>query len=239
MISVIIPTLNEAARIGPLLETLKHETTAHEVIVADGGSDDGTAREAQRRGALVLSTERGRGQQLVAGVTAATGDVLFFLHADSQFPPGGLAQIDSAMATEQFVGGNFHLEFDGDDGFSRWLDGFYAWLRRHRIYYGDSGIFIRRTIYEKIGRIWPIALMEDYDLVRRLEASGPTFCIREMPLGSSSRRFEGRHPVAIVAGWVLIHLLFHLGVSPSRLAKIYNSTRQRSGLKSVPLRPQS
>ena len=64
--------------------------------------------------------------------------------------------------------------FDGDDPFSRWLDGFYVWLRSHGFYYGDSGIFVRRDVYDTMGGIRPIALMEDYDFVRRLEAHGNT-----------------------------------------------------------------
>jgi glycosyltransferase involved in cell wall biosynthesis len=93
VISVIIPTLNEASRIGALLEALAREDTAHEVIVADGGSDDETVTIAGRLGASVLSTVRGRGQKLFAGAAKARGDVLLFLHADSVFPASGLARI--------------------------------------------------------------------------------------------------------------------------------------------------
>lgn len=240
MISVIIPTLNEARGIGALLEALAHEDTAHEVIVADGGSDDGTVTIARRLGASVLSTARGRGQQLVAGAAEARGDVLLFLHVDSVIPAGGLARIAHALVGQTaLVGGNFRIHFDGDDNFSRWLDGFYVWIRKHGFYYGDSAIFVRRDVYDRLGGIRPIALMEDYDFVRRMEAAGETCCLRETPLQSSSRRFRGRHPVAIVWGWVVIHLLFHLGVSSAWLAWFYKSTRQRPGLKSVPLRPQS
>ena len=69
--------------------------------------------------------------------------------------------------------------------------------------------------------------MEDYDFSRRLERSGPTCCIEEPALVTSGRRFEGRRPLAIVAGWLVIHALFHLGVSPERLARLYNSKRQQ------------
>ena len=93
MISVIIPTLNEAQRIGELLEALACEDTAHEVIVADGGSDDDTVTTARRLGASLLSTVWGRGQQLFAGASKARGDVLLFLYADSVSPAGGLARI--------------------------------------------------------------------------------------------------------------------------------------------------
>lgn len=240
MISVIIPVLNEAARIGGVLAALALEKTPHEIIVVDGGSEDGTVDEARKDNCQVLTASGGRGAQLAAGAAAAHGDILLFLHADSVFPDGGLTAIEDALARDAaLVGGNFSLRFDGGDKFSRWLDGFYAWIRSHGFYYGDSGIFVRRAIYERLGGIRPIALMEDYEFVRRLEVAGPTCCIDTPPLFSSSRRFVGRHPVAIVCGWFVIHGLFHLGVSPQRLARLYDSTRQRSAIKSVPLRPQS
>ncbi len=229
VISVIIPTLDEAARIGALLTALAREAAPYEVIVVDGGSRDETLALAARHGARVLATSPGRGVQLVAGVQAAKGEILLLLHADSDFPAGGLAAVADALRRDaSAVGGNFRLCFDGGDGFSRWLDGFYAWIRSHGFYYGDSGIFVRRAVYDTLGGLRPIALMEDYDFVRRMEAYGKTICIEEPPLRTSSRRFRGRRPAAIVWGWLVIHLLFHLGVSPERLARYYNSARRRT-----------
>lgn len=243
MISVIVPTLNEAARLGGLLVTLAAERTSHEVVVVDGGSDDGTLAVAARGGVRAIVAPRGRGQQLAAGAAEAAGDVLLFLHADCRLPAGALAQIAARLDDDpSLVGGNFRLLFDGHDPFSRWLDGFYARLRRHGLYYGDSGIFVRRTIYERLGGVRPIALMEDYDFVRRMERHGRTCCIDQPPLLTSSRRFHGRHPVAIVSRWLWIHALFRLGVSPDRLARLYNSERRRAqppGGRSVPLSDQS
>jgi rSAM/selenodomain-associated transferase 2 len=227
LISVIIPTLNEAASLRPLLKALSRQTPAHEVIVADGGSEDDTPATASARGAEVVRASYGRGAQLAAGAEAARGDILLFLHADSVFPDDGLARIEEILrGSPDMVGGNFRLLFDGDDGFSRWLTGFYTWIRRRGLYYGDSGVFVRKEVYRALGGIRPIALMEDYDFIRRLERFGPTCCIDEPPLLTSSRRFEGRRPWAIVWGWIKIHALFHLGVSPARLAKLYNSERR-------------
>jgi rSAM/selenodomain-associated transferase 2 len=228
MISVIIPVLNEASRLPVLLDALRRSSTVCEIIVVDGGSTDGSDAIAVARGAWLLRGGRGRGRQLAAGAAAASGDVLLFLHADSLFPTGGLDAIDRRMARDPtLAGGNFRLIFDGDDGFSRWLTGFYAWLRRRGIYYGDSGIFVRRAVYDALGGIQPIAVMEDFNLAHRLERRGPTVCIADPPLVTSSRRFRGRHPVAIVAGWLRIHLLYAMGVSPDRLAILYNSERRR------------
>ena len=126
------------------------------------------------------------------------------------------------------VGGNFRILFDGGGGFDRWLTGFYAWFRRYGLYYGDSGIYVRREAYRAMGGLRPIAVMEDFDFTRRLERYGETCCIADPPLVTSSRRFRGRHPVAIVWGWLKIHALYYFGVSPDRLARMYDSERRLS-----------
>ncbi len=228
MISVIIPTLNEEANLSRLLAELRPEAPAREIIVVDGGSRDDTVREAREHGVKVILTAPGRGLQLRRGAEAASGDILLFLHADCRFSRGGLARIEAVLCSSQhLVGGNFRLVFDGNDGFSRWLTGFYAWFRSHGLYYGDSGVFVRRETHDAIGRVRPIALMEDFDFTRRLERFGPTCCIEDPPLITSSRRFEGRHPLRIVWGWLKIHALYYLSVSPARLARIYDSERAR------------
>jgi len=228
VISVVVPTLDEATRLPALLAALAREAEPHEVIVADGGSRDGTPACAAAAGARIVTTPPGRGLQLAAGAAQARGDVLLFLHADSRFPAGGLAAITAALTDTSIVGGNFQLRFDGDDGFSRWLDGFYGWIRARGIYYGDSGIFVRRAVHDRLGGIQPIALMEDFAFVRRLESAGRTACIADPVLVTSSRRFRGRRPAAIVGGWLIIHALYALGVDPTTLARLYRSDRGRS-----------
>jgi glycosyltransferase involved in cell wall biosynthesis len=124
-ISVVIPTLDEAACLPGLLARLSEETPRPEIIVADGGSRDGTDRIALDHGARLVHAPRGRGQQLAAGAAAAGGGILLFLHADTDFPAGGLAAIAEALEGErELLGGNFRLVFDGATGFSRWLTGF-------------------------------------------------------------------------------------------------------------------
>ncbi len=227
-ISIVIPTLDEAASLGRLLRALSVETTAHEVVVVDGGSGDATVEIARDAGVAVLSSPPGRGRQLCRGIAAARGDILLFLHADSGFPDGGLARICDVLDNDQgLVGGNFQVLFDGGDGFSRWLTGFYAWFRSHGLYYGDSAVFVRRGVYDRIGGLRPLALLEDFEFTRRLESAGRTCCLDGPPLVTSSRRFENCHPVAIVCGWLWIHALYYLRVSPDRLARIYDSERRR------------
>lgn len=226
-LSVIIPVLNEAPGIAGLIAAVLAQDPNCDIVVVDGGSTDGTREIAVSTGARVLETEPGRGQQISAGAKASTGDILFFLHADSRLPDGALAAIREAYAAQPDAnGGNFRLLFDGETRFDDWLNGFYAKIRARGCYYGDSGIFVRRDAYHRLGGIRPIALMEDYDFVRRLEKTGPTICIENPPLVTSSRKFHDRHPVAIVAGWLWLHALWHLGVSPDLLARIYYGKRK-------------
>ena len=123
----------------------------------------------------------------------------------------------------KIIGGNFRLVFDGDTFFSRWLTRFYARLRSIGLYYGDPGIFVRRSVYEALGGFRPIPLMEDLDFVRRLERFGRTCCIADPPLITSSRRFDRRYPLEIFLGWVRLHVLFWLGASPDWLAELYKT----------------
>ncbi len=224
-LSIIIPTLNEAAKIGTLIDGLRRQDAGCEIIVADGGSEDGTQAAARAAGARVIETTRGRGQQLKAGAELAEGDVLLFLHADTTFPDGGLAAIRNRLQHDETTGGNFRVLFDGQDPFSAWLNGFYTWFRRHGLYYGDSAVFVRRCVYLELGGIRAISLMEDYDFTRRLERRGGTVCVEDPPVVTSSRRFAGRRPIAIVTQWLYLHALYHAGVPTSLLQRLYNSER--------------
>lgn len=230
LVSVVVPTLDESAAIAPLLERLNGEADVAEIIVVDGGSGDGTPEIARQHGARVMASARGRGAQLAAGAAAARGEILLFLHADTTFPAGGVAAIVAALAASPAApGGNFRIIFDGGSLFARWLTLFYSHIRRIGLYYGDSGIFVRRTAYAAVGGVRPLPIMEDWDLVRRLQRTGPTICIPAPPLITSSRKFAGRHPLAIIAGWIVIHLLYFLGVSPARLARLYYPPGWRGG----------
>ena len=178
MISIIIPTLDEERSLPPLLAAILQERAAHEVIVVDGGSQDRTLEVARDRGVRTLVSRPGRGAAISNGAEASRGDVLFFLHADSTLPPGALDRINEVLATNaNIIGGNFRLVFDGDTDFSRRLTRFCAWIRLLGFYYGDSGIFVRRSVYQALGGFRPIPVMEDWDFVRRLERFGPTCCI--------------------------------------------------------------
>jgi rSAM/selenodomain-associated transferase 2 len=223
-ISAIIPTWQEAARVSDCVRNAFG--VADEVVVVDAASPDGSARLAEAAGARVLVVgQKGRGPQLHAGALTATGDVLLFLHADAELRQGAREAVTQALCDPSVVGGNFYLRFWPDGRFAR----FFTWanhLRRRwmRIYYGDSAIFIRRAAYEAIGGFRALPILEDYELVRRLERYGKTSYVRNVEVLASARRFEAR-PWRTLFLWVLIQALFMVGVNPKHLAHLYADPR--------------
>ena len=223
-ISAIIPTWQEAAGIAACVHAAG--SVADEVIVVDASSADGTADAARAAGARVISVDRkGRGPQLHVGALAARGDVLLFLHADAQLRLGARDAILQALDDPRAVGGNFYLRFWPEG----WFASFFSWanhLRRRwlRIYYGDSAIFVRRDVYEELGGFRALPILEDYELVRRLERRGKTVYVRHVEVLASARRFEAR-PWRTLVLWVLIQALYMGGVHPDRLARLYADLR--------------
>ena len=223
MISVIIPTFNEAENIAKLLENISNSNVAKEVLVIDGGSDDNTVAIAKNYDVIILTSEPGRGKQLCLGVKHARGNILLFIHGDSCFLGDGLSIIDVKMKKyPNLIGGNFQVRFDGEDRFSLWLNGFYEKARRKGFYYGDSGIFIRKQSLVALGGLKPLAIMEDYDLVRRMEkGKSRTIFISDIKLLTSSRRFKNRKSFSIITGWILIHVGYFFRLPSSWLYRFY------------------
>ena len=224
-ISIVIPTLNEEAAIGQLLCALRQLPELCEIIVVDGDSSDGTTGIATTAAARVLRSERGRGPQQAAGAAFATGDVLWFLHADCVPGPESLDAIRRALGEAEVAGGNFELCFDGNGRPAQHLTLIYPWLRWLGLCYGDSGIFVRRSVYERVGGFRSLALFEDLDLVRRVRKIG-RFKTIDCRLTTSSRRFENRSFGLIFARWTLLQILFWMGVHPDRLARFYPAVRR-------------
>ncbi len=230
--SVIIPTLNEAHQIAERVTHVRRLNKEAEIIVVDSASTDGTPDIAQAAGATVfMSAEPGRGQQLKAGADKARADVIIFLHADTHLPVTAFIDIDRELSDETKIGGNFRVLFDGDSAFAEWLNNFYAWFRSKGLYYGDSVIFLRRSVYHELGGIMPLTVMEDYDLSRKMERLGGTVCIEENPVVTSSRRFKNRHPAAIFMGWCVLHGLYYIGVSTRALGWVYDTKRKRTSAR--------
>ncbi|HYP52676.1 MAG TPA: TIGR04283 family arsenosugar biosynthesis glycosyltransferase [Pyrinomonadaceae bacterium] len=239
-LSVVIPALNEARSIGATLDAAARVRGLVEVVVVDGGSTDGTAEVARARGVRVVRSARGRGAQMHAGAAVARGSVLWFLHADTLAPSDAAELIEAALDDAGVVGGNFRILFDGGRRAARFLTWLYPRLRRLGLCYGDSGIFVRREAYFRVGGFRAFPVFEDLDLVRRLRRAGRMAHVPSAVV-TSSRRFEGRSFAVTFARWSLLQALYWLGVSHDTLGRFYspvrsvrrkNSERRDAGVRS-------
>ena len=225
ILSVVIPTLDEAARIGARLAE-PATRAADEVIVADGGSRDATVDIARRAGVRVVAAARGRGRQMNAGAAVARGDVLLFLHADAALPDDARAWIEQALADPGVVGGAFRLHTIADVG-RNWLGPLLriADIRSHvtRVPYGDQALFVRRAVFEEVGGYPDEPLMEDVALARRLWRVGRLVTVPAY-VRVSGRRIL-RHPVTGTLAMWTFPMLYRLGVPPRVLAWLYGNPR--------------
>jgi len=219
-VSVIVPALDEAACIAAAIHSVRADA---EVIVADGGSRDGTREQAAAAGARVISSPRGRGPQLRRGAEEATGDWLVFLHADTRLEAGwceALRRLPGAV-----VGGAFRLAIDSPRPAYRWIEtGVALRCRWLGLAYGDQALFARRAAYEAAGGFPPLPLMEDLAFVRRLRRVGPLAYLGSRAF-TSPRRWE-RHGVVstLLRNWWTLGL-YAAGRSPERLARSYQAHR--------------
>jgi rSAM/selenodomain-associated transferase 2 len=222
-ISIIIPTFNETAIIRELAAALSQLQGIAEIILADGGSQDDTVRVARECGLRTIEAPRGRGQQMNAAAKMATGEVLLFLHADTRLPAGATALIETALEDARVCGGNFSLVFDGGTREARLLTWLYPLLRLGGMCYGDSAIFVRRQIFERLGGYCDFPIFEDCDLYRRMKRVG-RFVRLNACATTSSRRFEGRF-VRTFALWSVMQIGYWLGASPDWLNRMYKPLR--------------
>lgn len=225
MLSVIIPALDEATGIGPVVRAISALAPNLDVIVVDGGSRDGTIEEARRAGAQIVATAPGRGSQMHAGALHAHGEVLWFVHADTLPHPGAVDDIDAALQAPAVVAGNFRLRFDGNTTGAQLLNrlqGLRALLGWH---YGDNTIFVRSDVYRASGGFRPYPLFEDADLIKRLRQAG-RFVTLPGPVVSSSRRFENGRFLTTSLLWFTLQLLYWIGLPPGVLARFYPQIRR-------------
>jgi len=224
MISIVVPTLNEEARIAGTLRALQSLTGKKEILVADGGSEDCTAAIAMSLGVNVVPCPRGRGAQIQAAAALATGDPLWIVHADTHPDSGAVEAIEQALKDPDVAGGNFALVFEGDHYSARQMTRIYPYLRWLGLSYGDAGIFVRRSVYDAIGGCQPYPLFEDLDLIRRMKRCG-RFVHLEALIYSSARRFNGKQYAKVWLIWITLQILFWVGVSPTRLSRWYRHVR--------------
>jgi rSAM/selenodomain-associated transferase 2 len=231
-ISIVIPTLNEAAHLGTTLDRIETQSEPFEVLVVDGQSTDDTVQRARAAGATVLNAPRGRAQQLNRGAEAATGDILLFLHADTLLPANGLSLIRRTLSAPSATAGTFQLEFDRPSPLLR----LYAWCTRWpwiRICFGDRGLFVEQSVFEAVGGYpeWP--LFEDLELAGRLDARGG-FCFLDAAVTTSARRFERCGPVRQQARNLYLWLHYMAGTDPERVATLYKYPSAASEAEGTP-----
>ncbi|HXG53538.1 MAG TPA: TIGR04283 family arsenosugar biosynthesis glycosyltransferase [candidate division Zixibacteria bacterium] len=223
-VSVIVPVLNEAATIGTTIDDLKGRGF-HELIVVDGGSEDGTRRICRQHGIEPVGSRRGRGAQMNEGARRATGDVLLFLHADTRLPETAAADIHRAMSDPTVAGGRFDIRLDASGFLMKLIGAMISWRSRlTRVSTGDQAIFVRREVFAALGGYPDYPLMEDIAFSRALKRTGRIACLKSRVI-TSARRWE-REGVwrTIVKMWAL-KLLYLSGSSPFRLKRYYEDVR--------------
>ena len=215
---IVIPTLNAA---GCLARTLA-ACAGCPVVVADGGSTDGTPALARSLGAIVVGAAPGRGGQLAAGAAAAGGDWLLFLHADTCPEAGWAEAARGFMADPANAGraGYFRFALDDRSPPARRLERLVAWrCRTLALPYGDQGLLLSRALYEAVGGFRPLPLMEDVDLVRRLGRAR----LAALPAAAvtSAERWRRQGWTRRSARNLACLALWFLGVPPRILRRLY------------------
>ncbi|MEO0720206.1 MAG: TIGR04283 family arsenosugar biosynthesis glycosyltransferase [Pseudomonadota bacterium] len=223
-LSIVIPVLNAAAHLPTTLTSIRsapQQETIREIVVVDGGSQDGSAKIAQSYDARVLQSSVGRGRQLSAGAAAATAPWLLFLHADTRPDPGWIEKIQDRIRREDFdQAAVFRLRFDDAASSARVIERGVAWRTKAlALPYGDQGLLISRKLYDAVGGYSAIPLMEDVDLIRRIGRR--RFVMLDHHVTTSAERYQRDGYVLRVLRNLTILSLYFLGVSPKTLAKLY------------------
>ncbi|HXF93767.1 MAG TPA: TIGR04283 family arsenosugar biosynthesis glycosyltransferase [Nitrospiraceae bacterium] len=243
-IAVVIPTLNEEQALPrTLCRTIG--LGFDEIIVVDGGSNDRTreivSRFEVRRSKLqvatsdlephttplaVLTSPSGRARQMNRGAAEANSDVLLFLHADTLLPCEAKDAILSALRDPACVGGRFDVRFDRDSRLSRVIGAMMNLRSRLTgIATGDQAIFVRKTVFERMGGYADIPLMEDIDFTKRLRRMGRVAALSATVV-TSYRRWDLCGPVRTILLMWTLRLLYWLGIRPERLARFYAAVRE-------------
>lgn len=217
LLSVIIPTLNEAAQLGEVLQRLG--TEGIEVIVADGGSIDATIAIAEQHGATIVRCGSGRARQMNAGSAVATGDMLLFLHADTLLPTGFAQEARAVLNVSGTVAGAFRFQLD-DRRLAFRLVEYMVHLRCRWLHlpYGDQGLFMLRSVFEQLGGFPDQPIMEDVVLVRKLRRLGRVRVCASSAVTSARRWCKGGF-VRVALFNQLALLAYKFGISPRRIAK--------------------
>jgi rSAM/selenodomain-associated transferase 2 len=223
MISVIICAYNEEQFIAATVKQVSekdHGKHVSEILVIDGGSADETVAEAHAAGAKVLhSPKRGRAAQMNFGAKHATGDIFYFLHADSHPPDAFSSDILSAVKSGDACG-CYQLRFDHD----HWFLKANAWFTRFGLsafHYGDQSLFVTRSVFIRSGGFCEKHMvMEDYEFLRRVRGIG-RFHVLSKSVVTSARKYLDNGIFYLQSVFVLIFFLYKLGVSQETLVSTY------------------
>jgi rSAM/selenodomain-associated transferase 2 len=225
IVSIIIPTLDEADTILPTLDAIAANETAHEAIVIDGGSSDGTADIAEQMGVRVVrATERNRASQMNHGSRLVKGDVLLFLHADTLIAPVALEKITDALRRRRVVGGAFVRRYASRSIFLM-VTCLLAEIRGKAFgwFLGDQAIFVRREVFASLGGFRDLESFEDLDFSRRMKRVGQVMTLRPQVV-SSARRFSLRGPVLTTLADIWLTYRYVQGI-PSTNPRLNKHTR--------------
>ena len=227
LISVIIPTFNEEPAIEKTLDAISRLVNVDEVVIVDGGSTDKTVEIIENYGLkkpfkLVEFGEANRGKQLHEGTRHAAHEIFWFLHADTRPPQGCAREIKKYMNHDSVIGGNFQVLFDGGSRWARFMMWLHPQLQAIGLIYGDSAIFTRREVYEKIGGYKPIPVLEDVDFAKRLKKRGD-FRFLTKAVTTSSRRFREGSFFWTFLKWSAFQSLYWIGVPARALVKLYSA----------------
>jgi rSAM/selenodomain-associated transferase 2 len=223
-ITVVIPVLNDAAALASLLPALPADPSL-EIIVVDGSASSDPVLDALRERYSAVRWMRcapGRGAQMNHGARHARGRWLLFLHSDTRLGAGWIDALRRLDEQQRVIGGSFRFALDSPARWARWIErGVRIRVRLFDLAYGDQALFVRRTVFEKLGRYRELPLMEDVDFIRRLRRHGHLEHV-DVPALTSARRFEQDGWCRRTIENVVLVALFLAGYPPARLARRYH-----------------
>jgi len=224
-ISIIIPVLNEENILHKTLSSIDLDNDS-ELIIVDGGSLDNTIEIARKFTNIVIQSKKGRGTQLSIGAQNATGDILFFLHADCIPPKNFLNIIRETLSTTKNIAGAFMLCIDSNGLIFRIIE----WVvlvrtRITKIPYGDQGLFMTKTTYDKIGGFNDLPLMEDIDIAQRLNRHGRIIFLSEKMTASPRRWLKEGIIYTTIRDWMIALMFTIFNINPKILQRLYKDVR--------------
>ncbi len=222
MLSVIVPTLNEATGIAASLAPLQPLRGQRlEIIVVDGGSDDSTREIAAELADRIMTAPRGRASQMNAGAKIANGETLLFLHADTRLSAAAVAQLDHICNGTGPAWGHFSVRPDTDRPLFRLITTLMNWRScLTGIATGDQVIVVQRDLFRLVCGFPDIPLMEDIALSRQLKAIVRPACFSE-PVTISMRYWERNGVVRSMLRMWWLRLAYFFGASPEKLYHHY------------------